>query len=214
MTYRIVVLISGNGSNLQAIIDTIKENQWPIKIVAVISDQPNAHGLERARNVDIPTTVLTKAEYPARAEYDQQLQHILDSHKPNLVVLAGFMRILTPEFVEHYHGRLINIHPSLLPDYKGLNTHQRVIDKNEKYHGVSVHFVTKELDGGPIIAQMKLQIDKQDDAKSLQERIHQLEYKLYPTIIHWFAEKRLKLTKSGVEFQGSLLGPRGLDLAT
>lgn len=211
--YKIIVLISGNGSNLQAIIDTINQQQWPIEIAAVVSDQAQAYGLERAKKANIPTEVFTKINYPIRADYDQQLQQLIDTYQPDLVVLAGFMRILTPGFVAHYEGRLINIHPSLLPDYKGLNTHQRVIENNEKYHGVSVHFVTKELDGGPVIAQMKLTIHNEDTPESLQQRIHQLEHRLYPTVIHWLAEQRLKLTKNGIKFDNKFVGAYGIEIS-
>lgn len=210
--YKIVVLISGNGSNLQAIIDAIKTHHWPIEIAAVISDQPTAYGLQRATQAGISTQVLSKAEYPRRADYDQHLKKIIDAYQPDLLVLAGFMRILTPEFVTHYQGKLINIHPSLLPNYKGLHTHQRALDAGEQYHGVSVHFVTEELDGGPLIAQMKFAIESNDDATSLQQRIHQLEHRLYPTIILWLAQKRLLLTASGVQFDNDYIATNGMEL--
>jgi len=153
MSKKIVVLISGNGSNLQAVIDACEDKKINGDVVAVISNKPDVYGLERATNHNITANVVNHKSYDSREEYDEHLQVEIDKHQPDLVVLAGFMRILTPQFVEHYQGRMINIHPSLLPKYQGLNTHQRAIDAGDDVHGVSVHFVTAELDGGPVILQ-------------------------------------------------------------
>ena len=190
---RIVVLISGNGSNLQAIIDSIHSGLINGQLVAVISNFAEAYGLERARRAGIPDQVLSFSDYSDRQHYDLALMQAIDHYQADLVVLAGFMRILTDEFVHHYHGRLLNIHPSLLPRYKGLNTHQRVLAAKDKEHGASVHFVVPELDSGPIILQGKIQIDQDETEQSLSQRIHQIEHKIYPLAIQWFAEGRLRL---------------------
>ena len=155
---RLCVLISGNGSNLQAMIDSIEAGQLQAEIVAVISNRPGVFGLERAVKAGIPAHCLDHKDFSDRNEFDAKLQSLIDSFSPDGVVLAGFMRILTPEFVEHFSGKLLNIHPSLLPKYKGLHTHQRAIDNGDKEHGVSVHFVTPELDGGPVIIQSRVPV--------------------------------------------------------
>ncbi len=209
---KIVVLLSGNGSNLQAIIDAIATHQWSITITGVISNNADAYGVQRAQQANIAVTVITKTDYPVRADYDAALQKTIQHYQADLVVLAGFMRILSADFVNHFYGRLINIHPSLLPTYKGLNTHQRVLDAGDKIHGVSVHFVTATLDGGPIIAQMQLDVVDGDNADRLQQRIHQLEHRLYPTIIYWFAQKRLLFSANGVQFDHKVITSKGLQL--
>ena len=170
MTRRIVVLISGSGTNLQAIIDACKTQDYPGQVVGVIANKENAYGLTRAKDADIDTSVLSHKAFDSREAYDQELVKVIDSYKPDLVVLAGFMRILTPAFVQHYKGKLLNIHPSLLPKYQGLNTHQRAIDAGDKEHGVSVHFVTEELDGGPVILQAKVPVFDNDNADELAAR--------------------------------------------
>lgn len=190
---RIIVLISGNGSNLQAIIDSIDAGKINGQIVAVISNRSNAYGLERAQNAGIPTEILLNKAYADRNDYDLALMQKIDHFQPDLVVLAGFMRILTTEFVNHYLGRMLNIHPSLLPKYKGLNTHQRVIDAGEKEHGATVHFVTPELDSGPVVLQETIRIQKDETAEQLASRIHQVEHKIYPEAVSWFADSRLHL---------------------
>lgn len=188
----IVVLISGNGSNLQAIIDA------GIPIAAVISNRSDAFGLTRAKQASLPTYVINHKEHPTREDFDHALIQQIDAFHPDLVVLAGFMRILTSHFVQHYHGRLINIHPSLLPKYKGLHTHQRVLAEKETEHGISVHYVTAELDGGPIIAQAKLTILPDDTEESLAARTHQLEHELYPRVIKDISAKRIQLIQDRV----------------
>ena len=198
--YKLIILISGNGSNLQAIIDAIQDKKINAQIAAVISNQAEAFGLERAKKAHIPTHVLPNKNFNDRKDYDTALEKIIDAYDPQLIVLAGFMRILTPEFVAHYAGRMINIHPSLLPDYRGLNTHERVIEAQEKLHGVSVHFVTEELDGGPIIAQMSLPIHEQDTPESLQQRVHILEHKLYPQVIEWLATNKVMIKEGQIKW--------------
>jgi len=193
----IVVLISGGGSNLQAIIDAAERDQLPVEIRAVISNRPDAYGLERARNSGIEARVVDHREFPDRESFDRALQRVIDSYEPELVVLAGFMRILTPQFVEHYMGRMFNIHPSLLPEYRGLHTHRRVLEANGNRHGASVHFVTSELDGGPVVIQAEVPVLPGDDPDTLAARVLSQEHRIYPQVIRWFAEGRLGL-KEGI----------------
>jgi phosphoribosylglycinamide formyltransferase 1 len=190
-TLDIVVLISGNGSNLQAIIDGIKAQRVHANIKAVISNRPDVKGLQRARNAGISAEVLSHKDYDSRESFDLALQQLIDSYNPGLVVLAGFMRILSEDFVHHYDGRMFNIHPSLLPEFKGLNTHQRVLDANCAEHGASVHFVNSELDSGAVVLQAVISVNAEDDAESLAQRIHQQEHIIYPMAINWFAEGRI-----------------------
>jgi len=187
----IVVLISGSGTNLQAIIDACSQQKIPGKINAVVSNKSEAYGLTRAANADINTHILSHKEFESRELYDQALIEVIDKYDPQVVVLAGFMRILTAGFVEHYKGKLINIHPSLLPKYQGLNTHQRAIDAGDEEHGCSVHFVTEELDGGPVILQAKVPIFESDDADELAQRVHVQEHLIYPLVVKWLCEGRL-----------------------
>ena len=199
----IVVLISGNGSNLQALIDAAARGELPVDIRAVISNRPAAYGLERARRAGIPAVVVNHGDYPDRAAFDAALQQAIDAHQPGLVVLAGFMRILTPEFVAHYHGRMLNVHPSLLPAFRGLDTHRRALEAGVKEHGVSIHFVTAELDGGPVVAQEKIPVLPGDDAESLAQRVQAAEHILYPRVIRWFAEGRLTLQDNRAMLDGA-----------
>ncbi|MEW6998643.1 phosphoribosylglycinamide formyltransferase [Colwelliaceae bacterium BS250] len=191
---RIVVLISGNGSNLQAIIDDCKAQRLPGEVVGVVSNKADVYGLTRAANDNIGSCVLSHKDFASREDYDQQLVKEIDHFTPDLVVLAGFMRILTADFVQHYQGRLLNIHPSLLPKYQGLNTHQRAIDAGDEEHGVSVHFVTEELDGGPVILQAKVPVFKEDKADDLAARVHEQEHRIYPLVVKWFCEDRLTMS--------------------
>lgn len=195
---RIVVLISGNGSNLQAIIDAIDAKQISAEVVAVVSNKADAFGLQRARSANIPTQVLSYTDFNDRQKYDQALMACIDQYQPQLIVLAGFMRILTDRFVNHYLGRMLNIHPSLLPKYKGLNTHQRVLETGDKEHGATVHFVTPELDSGPIVLQGKIPVLATDTEQQLAQRIHEIEHEIYPQAVKWFAEGRLKLSNNKV----------------
>jgi phosphoribosylglycinamide formyltransferase-1 len=193
----VVVLISGGGSNLQALIDGAADGYLPIDIRAVISNEADAFGLERARRADIPTEVLSHRDFPNREGYDSALAALIDRFAPGLVVLAGFMRILTPGFVARYCGRLLNIHPSLLPRHRGLHTHRRVLEAGELEHGASVHFVTEELDGGPVILQARVAVQADDDADALAARVLRQEHRIYPQVVRWFAEGRLRMSPSG-----------------
>ena len=199
----VVVLLSGSGSNLQAIIDN--STRLPIEIRAVISNQADAYGLVRAENAGITTRVLNHKSFADRDDYDQALLELVESFKPGLVVLAGFMRILTTAFVNHFHGRMLNIHPSLLPKFRGLHTHQRALDEGETIHGVSVHFVTEELDGGPLITQAQVPVLAGDDADMLGARVLKREHRLYPMTIQWFAEGRLRLSDDKLTLDGKPL---------
>jgi phosphoribosylglycinamide formyltransferase-1 len=185
----IVALISGRGSNLKAIIDAANPL---VNISAVISNRPDAAGLTYAQQAGITTEVLDHKNFATRLEFDTALQQCIDKYKPQLVVLAGFMRILSSEFVKHYKGRLINIHPSLLPKFKGLNTHKRAIEAGEKEHGATVHFVTEDLDAGPIILQARVPILADDTEESLAARVLQQEHKIYPQAIQLFVEGKLQ----------------------
>jgi len=186
-----VVLISGSGSNLQSLIDKSKDIN--LEISCVISNNPNAYGLKRAKKANIETKILDHNEFSSRESYDNSLKEIIEKFNPEVIILAGFMRILTANFVNHFLGRVLNIHPSLLPKYPGLHTHQRAIDAGDKVHGVSVHFVTPELDGGPIIAQKKIEVYLDDDADSLSKRLLKEEHIIYPEVVQWFAQGRLML---------------------
>ncbi|MGO2232569.1 phosphoribosylglycinamide formyltransferase [Marinomonas sp. UCMA 3892] len=191
MSFPIVVLISGSGSNLQALIDQSLQGLLNIKICAVISNKADAYGLERAKVAGIPTHTLNHKSFDSREEFDTELQALIDQYQPKLVVLAGFMRILTETFAKHFEGRMLNIHPSLLPKYKGLDTHQRAIDANEKEHGVSVHFVSPELDAGAVILQASTEVVQEETAETLASKVHALEHIIYPLTVKWFSEERL-----------------------
>jgi len=207
----IVVLISGSGSNLQVLIDQMLAGTLPIEIAAVISNRGDAAGLKRAETAGIKTLVVDNKAYPDRQSYDVELQKNIDSFNPQLVVLAGFMRILTEDFVNHYTNRMLNIHPSLLPNYRGLNTHQRAIDDGAEIHGVSVHFVTPELDGGPVIAQSQVDVASDDTTQSLAAKVQAKEHILYPRVIKWIAEQRLKITNGELFFDNQKLNAPILD---
>ena len=194
MSSRIVVLISGSGTNLQAIIDASKADNYPGSIVGVISNKSDAYGLTRAKNANIATVALSHKDFDSRESYDQALISKIDQFSPDVIVLAGFMRILSPAFVQYYQGKLLNIHPSLLPKYQGLNTHQRAIDAGDKEHGVSVHFVTEELDGGPVILQAKVPVFNGDTSDDLAARVHEQEHRIYPLVVKWLCEKRLSMS--------------------
>ena len=207
----IVVLISGGGTNLQAIIDGAADGSLPVEIRAVISSQGDAYGLERARRAGIPVAVLEKQSHPERADYDRALMALIDSFEPELLVLAGFMRILTPEFVTHYADRIMNIHPALLPKFRGLHTHERAIAAGEREHGASVHFVTPDLDAGPLIVQATVPVLAGDTPEVLAARVLQQEHQIYPLAIRWFAEGRLAVNGGEVHLDGRPLGPQGFD---
>lgn len=196
----IVVLISGSGSNLQAIIDALSKQSINAEIKTVISNKADAWGLERARKAGISTVFIDHSAFHDRLSFDQAMIQEIDKHNPELIILAGFMRILSDEFVNYYTGRLINIHPSLLPNFKGLNTHRRAIEAKHSKHGVSVHFVSNELDGGPVIAQAEVPINLDDDAETLRLRVLEKEHILYPQVTQWFAQHRVKLENQSVYF--------------
>ncbi len=208
-TQRIVVLVSGNGSNLQAIIDACKNQQIPGEVVGVLSNKADVYGLTRAENADIATVTLSHKGFDTREDYDEKLIEAIDQFQPDLVILAGFMRILTARFVQHYQGKLLNIHPSLLPKYQGLNTHQRAIDAGDKEHGVSVHFVTEELDGGPVILQAKVPVFEGDTADDLAARVHEQEHRIYPLVSKWFCEQRLTMGEDCAMLDGNVLPVNG-----
>ena len=208
-TCDVVVLLSGTGGNLQAMIDSFKGGDHPVRIRAVISNRADAFGLQRARDAGIDTCVLDHKAYEGREAFDAALIERIDAFQPTLVVLAGFMRILTADFVRHYQGRLLNIHPSLLPRYKGLHTHQRVLEAGDAEHGCSVHFVTEELDGGPLVVQSVISVEPDDSPKTLAQRVHTQEHHIYPLAIRWFAEGRLSLGEEGALFDGQLLAAQG-----
>lgn len=207
-TCNIVVLISGSGSNLQALIDSLDADN-PARICAVVSNRAEAFGLQRAQAAGITTHVVRHKDYADREAFDAALMDIIDTHQPNLVVLAGFMRILTPGFVRHFQGRLLNIHPSLLPKYKGLDTHRRALDAGDREHGCSVHFVTEELDGGPVAIQAAFTVEPGDSIDKLTERVHAAEHVIYPLAVRWFAEGRLRLAEQGAMLDETLLPATG-----
>ena len=212
MTARIdvVVLISGRGSNLQSIIDKTQAGVLPIRIRAVVSNRADAYGLVRAREAGIPTRVLDHRKFHSRDQFDQALMALIDEYSPQLVVLAGFMRVLGSGFVEHYAGRLMNIHPSLLPEFPGLHTHERALEAGVDRHGVSVHFVTADLDGGPIIVQAAVPVLRNDTPDTLAERVLKEEHRVFPLAIRWFAEGRLQLREGRVLLDGETRTEQGL----
>ncbi len=205
----IVVLISGSGSNLQAILDAVASGFIAGRVAAVISNKAGVYGLERAQHAGVPALVLDHKSFSDRQSYDVALMAKIDEFAPDLVVLAGFMRILTADFVAHYQGRLLNIHPSLLPKYQGLNTHQRAIDAGDKEHGCSVHFVTAELDGGPVVLQAKVPIFAGDDATLVAARVHEQEHRIYPLVVRWFCQDRLQQREDQALLDGQVLSKHG-----
>jgi phosphoribosylglycinamide formyltransferase-1 len=205
----IVVLVSGNGSNLQAIIDACEQGKIPAKITAVISNKAQAYGLQRAKTAGIPAVVVDHTSYLTREAYDQQLLTQISAFAPDLIVLAGFMRILSHEFVENFQGQMLNIHPSLLPKYKGLQTHQRAIDAGDREHGASVHFVTADLDDGPVILQSKVPIFENQDAEELAQRVIVQERQMYPLVVKWFCQDRLIMLNNKAFLDGSELEEQG-----
>ena len=208
-TCDVVVLLSGTGSNLQALIDSTRTGDSPVRIAAVISNRSDAYGLQRARDAGIETRSLDHKAFEGREAFDSALVELIDAFNPQLVVLAGFMRILSADFVRHYEGRLLNIHPSLLPKYKGMHTHQRALDAGDSEHGCSVHFVTEELDGGPLVVQAVVPVESDDSAQTLAQRVHTQEHRIYPLAVRWFAEGRLILGDQGALLDGQLLAASG-----
>jgi phosphoribosylglycinamide formyltransferase-1 len=189
----IAILISGRGTNMRVIAERAAAGSLPVDVRVVITDQPAAEGLRTATAMNIATRVLAPRDFPDRASYDQALLRLLAEYGPKLVVLAGFMRILTPHFIGAYAGRILNVHPSLLPSYRGMHTHRRVLESGEKVHGVSIHFVTEELDGGPVIVQAEVPVQPEDSEMTLSARVQRSEHRIYPQAIDWFARGRLLL---------------------
>ncbi len=209
MARNIVVLISGSGTNLQAIIDACKEGRINASISAVVSNKADAYGLERAKQAAINTVVVNPKEYSDRESYDMALAEVIEQHNADLIVMAGFMRILSQAFVERFSGKMLNIHPSLLPKYQGLNTHQRAIDAQDQEHGCSIHFVTSELDGGPVILQAKVPVFSDDDAETLAARVQVQEHAIYPLVVNWFVEGRLSMENDSALLDGNILPSSG-----
>lgn len=205
----IVVLISGEGTNLQAIMDAVQEGKIKGKISAVIANRADAYGLTRAKQAGIAAICLDHTQFPSRHEYDQALRQSIDQYAADVLVLAGFMRILTDDFVNAYRGRMLNVHPSLLPKYKGMHTHQQAIDAGDSEHGASIHFVTNELDGGPVIIQSKVPVFSDDDSSTLAQRVQQQERQIYPLVIQWFCDKRLKMENGKAYLDGNELPSNG-----
>lgn len=201
----IVVLISGSGSNLQAIMDYIATEKLDAKIELVLSNRPDAYGLQRAAEASIKTAVIDHKAFDSRESFDQAMIEVIDPYKPELIILAGFMRILSSGFVEHYEGRMINIHPALLPAYKGLHTHQRALADGVSHHGASVHYVTPELDSGAVIAQGRVPVLEGDTEELLQQRVHRIEHVVYPEVVKWFAEGRLSYKNHQAYMDGEIL---------
>lgn len=202
---RIVALISGRGSNLQAIIQAIKNGKIAVQMMAVISNEPAAAGLGKAQQAGINTVALNHRDYSDRSSFEAKLQQKIDTFAPDLVILAGFRRVLGANFVHHYAGRLVNIHPSLLPRYRGLNTHARVLAAGDAWHGASVHFVTPELDGGPVIIQSRVPVLADDTEDRLAARVLTQEHIIYPLAVRWFCEQRLRWHNGRILFDGQIL---------
>ena len=208
----IVVLISGSGTNLQAIIDAVRDRQFEAKISAVISNRPEVKGLERAASAGIETQVVDHTRFTSREMFDAEMIRVIDRYNPDLVILAGFMRILTPDFVRRYEGRMLNIHTSLLPKYRGLHTHQRALEAGDTEHGVTVHFVTEELDGGPLAIQAVVPVLDGDDETSLAKRVQKQEHVIYPLAVKWFVEGRLQMINGAACLDGQPLPAEGCRL--
>jgi len=206
---RILVLISGSGSNLQAILDGCAGGKIAGQVVGVISNKADAYGLVRAREAGVATAILAQQQFASREEYDVALLALMADYQPDLVVLAGFMRILSADLVRHFAGRMVNIHPSLLPKYQGLHTHQHAIEAGDDEHGASVHFVTEELDGGPVILQARVPIFEGDSADEVAARVQVQEHSIYPLVVQWFCEGRLQMREGSACLDGKQLGLAG-----
>lgn len=210
----IVILISGRGSNMVALIDAAASGTLPVRVAAVLANRPDAKGLEVAAAAGVVTRVVDHRLYADRESFDAAMAEAIDAYSPDLVVLAGFMRILSDGFVAHYEGRLINIHPSLLPSFPGLHTHQRALDDGVRVHGCTVHFVTPTLDHGPIVVQAAVPVLDGDDATVLAARVLEQEHRIYPLAVRWFAEGRLRLEDGRVrldapqEYASCLISPQ------
>ncbi|CAM2930670.1 phosphoribosylglycinamide formyltransferase [Glaesserella parasuis] len=205
----IVVMISGNGSNLQAIIDAIDTGKINGRICAVISNKATAYGLERAKQAGISTFIFTKKDFSDNLAMDNAIAEQIEALQADLIVLAGYMKILTPEFTARFTGKILNIHPSLLPKYAGLNPHQRAMDAGDTEHGTTIHFVNEEVDGGAIILQAKVPIYPDDELDDVIERVYEQEHRCYPLVVQWFCDDRLKLVEGKAYLDNQLLSPQG-----
>lgn len=205
----IVVLISGQGSNLQALIDACKHGRMKGKIAAVFSNNPDAYGLQIAQEADIPTHILSPEAFPDRVAYDAAMAQEIEQYQPALVVLAGYMRILSPDFVARFAGKMLNIHPSLLPKYPGLHTHRKALENGDAVHGTSVHFVTDDLDGGPLIIQAKVPVFSNDTEETLSVRVQTQEHTLYPMVVNWFLNGRLVMLENNAWLDGTRIPAQG-----
>ncbi|WLS80000.1 phosphoribosylglycinamide formyltransferase [Erwinia pyri] len=206
---RLVVLISGQGSNLQAILDACEQGQIRGSVAAVFSNKSQAYGLTRAREAGVPAHALAASQFADREAFDNQLMLEIDAYAPDLVVLAGYMRILSPAFVQHYAGRMLNIHPSLLPKYPGLHTHRQAIENGDEEHGTSVHFVTEQLDGGPVILQAKVPVFAEDGEEDVTARVQHQEHAIYPLVVSWFVDGRLEMRDNAAWLDGEKLPEEG-----
>ncbi|MBD9657960.1 MULTISPECIES: phosphoribosylglycinamide formyltransferase [Pantoea] len=206
---KLVVLISGNGSNLQSILDACASGRINGSVAAVFSNKASAFGLTRAREANVPSHALAASDFADREAFDRQLMQEIDAYAPDLVVLAGYMRILSSAFVAHYHDRLVNIHPSLLPKYPGLHTHRQALENGDEEHGTSVHFVTDELDGGPIILQARVPVFAGDSEDEISARVQNQEHAIYPLVISWFVDGRLQMREGKAWLDGQLLPTQG-----
>jgi phosphoribosylglycinamide formyltransferase 1 len=209
---KIVVLISGQGSNLQALIEACQQGCIPAQISAVISDQAQAYGLQRAQQAGIPAVLLSRSAGLSRDDYDHLLTQTVAAYQPDLVVLAGFMRLLGAFFLAVFPQQILNIHPSLLPKYPGLNTHQRALESGDRQHGATVHFVTEQLDGGPIVLQAQVTLSPQDSLEAISARVHQQEWQIYPLAVRWFIEGRLCMRQGKAWLDQQPLPPLGLSI--
>ncbi len=205
----IVVLVSGNGTNLQAILDACESTITHGRVTAVFSNKADAYALERAKKAGSAAVFVDPKAFETRDAFDHALMQQIDEYQPDLIILAGYMRILSGEFVRHYLGRMINIHPSLLPKYPGLNTYQRAIHAGDEEHGTSVHFVTEQLDGGPVIFQARVPIFDEDTVESLTEKVQAEEHRIYPLVAKWFVEDRLAMRDGKAYLDGNELGMNG-----
>jgi phosphoribosylglycinamide formyltransferase-1 len=196
------ILISGSGTNLQSFIDRVAQGSMSIELCGVFSNRPDAYGLERAREAGIKTLCIEHGQYATREQFDQAVAAALAPWKPDLLVLAGFMRILSPWFVQHYAGRILNIHPALLPLYPGLDTHERALEAGDTHHGSTVHFVTEKLDGGPRILQGRIRVAPTTEAGALMKRVQAVEHRIYPTAADWFGAGRLEMKDGATWLDG------------
>lgn len=210
----IVILISGRGSNMESLLNAVADGSLPVQVAAVIANRPDAKGLEIAAAQEVETCVIDHTRFDSRESFDATMIKTIDSYSPDLVVLAGFMRILTDDFVRRYEGRLLNIHPSLLPSFPGLHTHRRALAEGVRVHGCTVHFVTPQLDHGPVVVQAAVPVLNGDDEATLAARVLAQEHQIYPMAVRWFAEERLRLVDGHVVFQseqepeGALISPQ------